>query len=236
MSIINCQNYSITIGSQYLSRFSEYNYSKVAVLIDENTQKHCLDLFIQKSKLQNFPTICIPSGEQHKNISHCQTIWEVLTQQQFDRASLLVNLGGGVIGDMGGFAASCYKRGIDFIHVPTTLLSMVDASIGGKLGIDFLNLKNQIGLFKNPKAVYIDPHFLKTLPKRQILSGYAEVVKHALISDSTYWNFLKHQSIDQLNWEDVIYKGISLKKNIVEQDPYDENQRKNKQPLNLLGA
>jgi 3-dehydroquinate synthase len=127
---------------------------------------------------------------------------------------------------MGGFAASCYKRGIDFIQVPTTLLAMVDASIGGKLGIDFSNLKNQIGLFKNPKGVYIFPSFLNTLDKTQLYSGYAEVVKHSLIYDAEMWGNLISTSVEELNWEEIIERSIGIKNEIVSADPKENGLRK----------
>ncbi|MEE3037164.1 MAG: 3-dehydroquinate synthase family protein, partial [Bacteroidota bacterium] len=156
----------------------------------------------------------------------CQSIWQELTTHKFDRYSLLINLGGGVIGDMGGFAASCYKRGIDFIQVPTTLLAMVDASIGGKLGIDFSNFKNQIGLFRYPKCVYIFPDFLKSLDKRQLLSGFAEVIKYALIQDVYFWQQIKASSLEKIDWEQVITKCVELKNKIVKEDPYEDGKRK----------
>ena len=117
----------------------------------------------------------------------CEIIWQQLIENNADRKTLFVNLGGGVIGDMGGFAASCYKRGVDFINIPTTLLSQVDSSIGGKLGIDFKYGKNLIGLFRNPKAVFISPVFFNTLPKRQFINGWAEIFKHGLIQDQDQW-------------------------------------------------
>ena len=157
------------------------SYSSVFVLFDENTRKHCLPLIgdvMEKASL-----IKTKSGEENKDISTCDHIWSQLTDGMADRNSLLINLGGGVLTDMGGFAASCYKRGIDFINIPTTLLAMVDASVGGKTGVDFRGLKNQIGLFSEAQEVLICPEFLKTLDARQIKSGMAEVVKHYLIAD-----------------------------------------------------
>ena len=163
--------------------------SSIFILVDENTNQNCLPKFIGLLETEAVIEIIeIDSGEIHKNLETCESLWNVLTELGADRKSLLFNLGGGVITDMGGFVAATYKRGIAFINIPTTLLSMVDASVGGKTGVDLGVLKNQIGLFKNPKGVYIFPSFLKTLDKTQLYSGYAEVVKHALIYDAEMWN------------------------------------------------
>ncbi|MCL4139067.1 UNVERIFIED_CONTAM: hypothetical protein GTU68_016857, partial [Idotea baltica] len=157
----------------------------------------------------------------------CSTIWEQLTEQGADRSSLLINLGGGVIGDMGGFAASTYMRGIDFIQLPTTLLSQVDASVGGKLGVDFMDFKNMIGLFKNPKAVIIDPYFLNTLDKRQIRSGFAEMIKHAIIADQRMLSRLVQIDPNQFfDWAEYIEASIEIKKKIVTQDWQEKGIRK----------
>lgn len=226
MRVVQSQTYSIHIGGTALDKIDVSTYSKVAILVDENTERYCLDIFLKKTNISYHVLIRIPSGEKNKNISTCQHIWEELTKHTFDRKSLFINLGGGVIGDMGGFAASCYKRGIDFIQVPTTLLAMVDASIGGKLGIDFSTLKNQIGLFKNPKGVYIFPSFLNTLDKTQLYSGYAEVVKHALIYDAKMWGNLISTYIEELNWEEIIERSIGIKNEIVSADPNENGLRK----------
>ena len=226
MKVVHSSTYDIIIGKGSLQTIEYAQYSAIAVLVDEHTKRYCLDIFLQESQIKPKLIIEIHSGEEYKNISSCEHIWQELTKAQFDRKSLLINLGGGVIGDMGGFAASCYKRGIDFIQVPTTLLAMVDASIGGKLGIDLENLKNQIGLFKSPKEVFIYPPFLKTLSQRQILSGFAEIVKHALIADKNYWQSLCNSSLENINWEDIIHHSVSLKNNIVLADPLEDNKRK----------
>ena len=226
MKVVHSSTYDIKIGKCSLQTIQHSRYSAIAILVDENTKTNCLDIFLKESQINPKLIIEICSGEEHKNISSCEQIWQQLTNAKFDRKSLLINLGGGVIGDMGGFVASCYKRGIDFIQVPTTLLAMVDASVGGKLGIDFDNLKNQIGLFKSPKEVYIYPLFLKTLSDRQVLSGYAEIVKHALIADKNYCHLLMETSIEKINWEETIHHSINLKNDIVESDPFEENKRK----------
>ena len=226
MKVVHSSTYDIIIGKGSLQTIQHSRYSAIAILLDENTKANCLDIFLKESQINPKLIIEIHSGEERKNISSCEHIWQQLTNAQFDRKSLLVNLGGGVIGDMGGFAASCYKRGIDFIQVPTTLLAMVDASVGGKLGIDLENFKNQIGLFKSPKGVYILPEFLQTLNQRQVVSGYAEIIKHALIADKDYWQLLMETSIEKINWEETIHHSVTLKNDIVESDPFEENKRK----------
>ena len=198
-------------------------YSKVAILVDENTKRDCLN---KLSKADNSIIIEIKSGEKNKNISTCNFIWQELTNHNFDRNSLLINLGGGVIGDMGGFCASTYKRGIDFIQIPTTLLAMTDASIGGKLGIDFLGLKNQIGLFINPKSVLIYPDFLETLPLDQLKSGFVEVLKHALISDKNLWNKILNTPFEELNWNNLISLSVEIKNKIILSDSREKGERK----------
>jgi 3-dehydroquinate synthase len=221
--IIQANNYPIVIGENSLTSFSFIDYSQIAILVDENTKRDC---FSKLPKLDNSIIIEIKSGEENKNINTCNFIWEQLTKYNFDRNSLLINLGGGVIGDMGGFCASTYKRGIDFIQIPTTLLAMVDASIGGKLGINFNALKNQIGIFSYPKTVLINPLFLETLADNQLKSGFAEVVKHALISDKNLWNRLRNTSFEEQNWEEIIETSIQIKNKIVLSDPLEKGERK----------
>jgi len=227
MKIIPSNDYDVCIGEKSLRHFNFSDYSTLAILVDENTKEHCLPLLLtQLPSLSNSLILEIQSGEENKNISTCSLIWEELSKHNFDRNSLLINLGGGVIGDMGGFAASTYKRGIDFIQIPTTLLSMADASVGGKLGIDFSGLKNQIGLFKNPKSVLIYSKFLETLAENQLNSGFAEIVKYALISDINLWNKLKETSFSDIDWEDIITRSVQLKNKIILDDPFEKNARK----------
>ncbi len=161
------------------------SHTKTFLLLDENTEKYCLNV-LKSVDFQNVIKIVIPSGEQNKNIGTVQHIWSQLVDNHADRKSLLINIGGGMVTDIGGFAASCYQRGIDFINIPTTLLGMIDASIGGKTGIDFQGLKNQIGLFSQPLAVVILFEFLETLPKRELLSGLAEIIKYGFIVDKSF--------------------------------------------------
>lgn len=194
-------------------------YTSIFILVDENTKQHCIPL------LPNFQyqLIEISSGETHKNLSTCKFIWATLLQKHADRKALIINLGGGVICDMGGFAASCYKRGVDFIHIPTSLLAMVDATIGGKTGIDLDAEKNMIGLFSPAKAIFVDPKFLNTLPLRQLNSGKAEMIKHGLIASDMH---LENVFESKLLSDALIQESIGIKQYIVQQDPFEEAMRK----------
>jgi len=216
-------NYTVWIGDNSLSKLDVSSYSKVAILVDKNTKRDCLN---KLPKLRYSTIIEIPSGEQNKTIANCNFIWNKLSEHHFDRNSLLINLGGGVIGDMGGFCASTYKRGIDFVQIPTTLLAMVDASIGGKLGVDFDGLKNQVGLFANPKSVLVNPEFLETLDRNQLVFGFVEVVKHALIADKDFWVELTKTNFHDLIWEEVIAHSITIKNKIVLSDHKEKGKRK----------
>ena len=219
---------SVQIGpiSASLATFlNQHDYSHIAVIVDEKTQKHCLPL-IQTLLPKKFTKIVIPSGEDNKTLATCEKIWSAMTKANMDRHGLIINLGGGVIGDMGGFCASTYKRGIDFIQIPTTLLAQVDASVGGKLGIDFHGLKNHIGVFQLPKTVLIDPTFIQTLPQRQKLSGYAEIIKHCLIRDADKWDVIAQLDFDQVDLSDLIAHSVEIKKAVVAEDPKEAGLRK----------
>ncbi|NND06663.1 MAG: 3-dehydroquinate synthase [Saprospiraceae bacterium] len=227
---ISVHDYQIHVGdclSQVDVLCESVRPSKVFVLVDENTEKCCLPRFQEKTNTEISEVITIPSGEKYKALGTCEKIWRRLFNLRADRKSLLINLGGGVIGDMGGFCASTYMRGIPFMQIPTTLLSQVDASIGGKLGIDYYDLKNSIGVFRNPIGVLIDPTFLQTLPSREIRSGYAETIKHGLIEDKKLWKTCT--AIDNVNdaeWNDIILDSLGVKKNIVDKDPLEDGRRK----------
>ena len=204
---------------------SQGNFTRLAVLVDENTAAHCYPLVA--SVLPSPHTVIeIKSGELHKNLETCTTIWNQLTEAHFDRKSLLINLGGGVIGDMGGFCAATYKRGMPFINLPTTLLAQVDASVGGKLGIDFQGFKNHIGLFQEPQRVFIDAAFLQTLPERELRSGFAEVIKHALINDARYWATLRGASFTNQDWKAHIAHSVQVKSRVVGEDFREGGLRK----------
>jgi 3-dehydroquinate synthase len=202
------------------------HYSRFFILTDENTAKHCLPVIQEHLKgMDNFDIIEINAGEESKNIDFCIGIWKMLIDFGADRKSLLINLGGGVISDMGGFAASTFKRGIDFVHVPTTLLSQVDASVGGKTGIDLDSVKNIIGTFTQPKAVFIALDFLTTLPPRQVLSGTAEMLKHGLIMDKAYWEALQKSDLSVPSAE-LVYRSGEIKNEVVLEDPTEQGIRK----------
>ncbi|MGQ7855368.1 3-dehydroquinate synthase [Pedobacter sp. WC2501] len=201
-------------------------YSKVFVFADEHTSEICLPLFQSLlNDFSEFDLIETSAGEENKNIDFCIGIWKTLLDFEADRKSLMINLGGGVITDMGGFIASTYKRGIDFINVPTTLLSQVDASVGGKTGIDIDNVKNMVGTFTLPQMVFIETAFLKTLPERELLSGFAEMIKHGLIYDKPYYEKLKASSYLTPSAEDI-YRSVEIKNEVVTIDPHEKNLRK----------
>ncbi len=201
-------------------------YSRFFILTDENTAAHCLPLLKEKlGDIDNYDLIEINAGEESKDIDFCIGVWKMLIDFGADRQSLMINLGGGVVSDLGGFAASTFKRGIDFVHVPTTLLSQVDASVGGKTGIDIDSIKNIIGTFTQPKAVFIEYEFLKSLPERQILSGLAEMLKHGLICDAAYWNKLKNSDLSQPSAE-LVYRSVEIKNEVVIEDPKEMGIRK----------
>lgn len=204
---------------------SKNNYSKIFVLVDENTKTHCLPLFepmFEKNEIDAVFTI--KPGEEYKNIETCTTLWNGLSNHGGDRKSLLINLGGGVITDLGGFVASTFKRGIDFINVPTTLLAMVDASIGGKTGVDLGVLKNQVGVINQPQMILVFPDFLDTLNSRQTRSGFAEMLKHGLIKDHNYWSVLKDSGLDAV--KEHIERSVALKSEVVQADPTEKGIRK----------
>ncbi|MEZ5007630.1 MAG: 3-dehydroquinate synthase [Chitinophagales bacterium] len=230
MKQVTLHDYSITVEenlSDLKNWIDEQQYSQFIILVDENTKKDCWPIFKAQCHLDEVQLIEIKSGEVNKNIDTCQNIWKQLLDLKVDRNALFINLGGGVIGDMGGFAASCYKRGIDFVNVPTTVLAQVDASIGGKLGIDFQYGKNLIGLFKNPKRIHISKAFHQTLSNQQYNNGFAEIYKHALIGDKVQWEMLRAvEDLRQLEMDKVLYDSLLIKKRIVEEDPFEKGIRK----------
>lgn len=201
---------------------------KLFILVDQNTLKNCLPVLIGKvSRLQKAEIIEIAAGESNKCIEICTQLWNVLGDLGADRSSVLINLGGGVVSDIGGFVAGTFKRGIRFFNVPTTLLAQVDASLGGKTGVNNGVIKNEIGIFNNPNGVFVDPSLLHTLPQKELLSGFAEMVKHALICDSQYWKELKDVSLLNLeNLDPAILRSIHIKNEIVTSDPYESGRRK----------
>lgn len=205
----------------------EGNYGQVYVITDENTNKHCLPL-LQDALVDHevyFFFLEVPAGESSKDLSTCASLWESLSEDHADRKTLILNLGGGMISDLGAFVASLYKRGIPFFNIPTSLLGMVDAAIGGKCGIDFGGFKNQIGVFRNADNTFVFPLFLETLPQVEFLSGMAEMYKHSLIADANDWSALKNIKSDNITAE-LIEHSISIKTTIVESDPLEKGERK----------
>lgn len=199
-------------------------YASVAVLTDETTRYHCYERV--KEQLPAHRLIVIPSGERHKNLDTCRSVWQQMTEAGLDRHSLLLVLGGGVVGDLGGFCASTFKRGIDFVLVPTTLLAMADASIGGKTGIDFGPLKNHLGTFAMPRGTWIATAFLETLPQAELRSGFAEIVKHAILSDRKLWNALRKKALQGQDWPSLVRQSAKFKSSVVNRDPKESGRRK----------
>lgn len=232
MSIIKSTSYSIYIENntfKSLNTFlSKHNYSKYIIICDENTSNYCLSHLLFSCKtLTAAEIIELESGEQNKTLETCLQVWGALTDIGADKKSLIINLGGGVITDLGGFVASTFKRGIEFINIPTTLLAMVDASVGGKTGVDFEGIKNHIGTTYVPKGVFVNAQFIETLNQRQITNGYAEIIKIALIADKAFWNTLKKfKKTNQFYSETIIAKAIELKNNIVKKDLHEKHIRK----------
>jgi 3-dehydroquinate synthase len=240
MSNIDAGTYSISLGelvfedlNVFLSK-GGYKKSKFFIFGDENTLTHCLPtLIFHCDLLKNAELIETESGEHNKTIETCYQIWKVLTELEADRDSVVINLSGGMLSDMGGFIASTFKRGIRFINIPTSLLSMVDASVGGKVAVDLEGLKNQIGLFSEPQAVFINSYFLETLDEREMLSGFAEMIKHGLIRSEDHYNNLTstiQNKTDLKNdldiWDSLIEKSVLIKKEVVEQDFKEGGLRK----------
>lgn len=202
--------------------------SKTFIIVDENTVNHCLPYFIGKTNwLSDYHIIQIPSGEINKNIETCLEVWEELSHLGADRSSLIINLGGGVLTDLGGFVAATMKRGLLFINIPTTLLAMVDASVGGKNGVDLGYIKNQIGTIRLPMMVIVDIAFLDSLPQSQIRSGMAEMIKHALIAGNASWaNIHRMDAKNKSEFKKLIKESINIKNEIVLEDPLEEGKRK----------
>lgn len=229
MNSLSTSDYDIVEGDikANLSAFLDVvNFTRLCIISDENTQVDCLPL-LSDILPKNTVQIVIPTGEKHKNIQTCQLIWKRMMDSQLDRNALVLNVGGGVLGDMGGFCAATYKRGLRFVQIPTTVLSQVDASVGGKLGIDFQGVKNGIGLFQNPIRVFLDTKFFDTLPDRERRSGLAEIIKHSLIADKKEWNELRQiTSMKEIKWRELVWRSVQIKHKIVKEDPFEKGIRK----------
>jgi 3-dehydroquinate synthase len=222
---------NISYGSEGLTslvqQLNKHEYSSLFVLVDENTEQHCLTRFLAHTELNPTSVLVMQAGEENKHLSTCEKLWNELSSLGADRNSALINLGGGVVTDLGGFVACTFKRGIDFYNIPTTLLSMVDASVGGKTGIDIGALKNQIGIIQEPQQVVIDSQWLSTLPLEEVRSGFAEMLKHGLIADANYWGKLK--GLVNLTPEVLspyIKPSVAVKSEVVKEDPYEKGLRK----------
>lgn len=217
----------ITIVQQILTE--ALTYDKLFVLVDEHTNELCLPLLKEIQAVVKASTITIPANDNNKGLDTLTHIWQHLTQSDATRHSLLLNLGGGMVTDIGGFAAATFKRGIQYINIPTTLLGAVDASVGGKTGINFGGFKNEIGAFYHAKHVVISSHFFKTLSQKDLLSGFAEMFKHALIHSKQEWEDLLHFNAEQVDYEwlnEAVFRSVSIKENVVEQDPFEKDIRK----------
>ena len=225
--------YPSTMGDVFLGSIREgfineldiLQPTSVILLADDNTALKCIPLV--KEVLPDSNVISVSPGEQSKTLDSCIRLWSELIQLKADRNAVLINAGGGMICDLGGFVAACYQRGIRFINLPTSLLSMADAAIGGKTGVDFEGYKNYIGSIVSPAFTWIDPDFLKTLPSPETKSGLAEVIKHAVIGSPELWDILKRSnSLEDLPWEDILEKNLPVKLNIIESDPFEKGIRK----------
>ncbi|WP_179345080.1 3-dehydroquinate synthase [Winogradskyella ursingii] len=215
--------------TQVNSYINSIKPSIIFILVDTNTHEYCLPYFLQQLESGEIvvEVMEMPEGEEHKTIDICMGVWEALSEYGADRNSLLINLGGGVVTDLGGFVASTYMRGIDYINIPTSLLAMVDASIGGKTGVDLGGLKNQVGVINEGKMVGIDTSFLDTLPQNHMISGFAEMLKHGLIFDENYWDTLTHlEALDISHLDKLIYDSVVIKNSVVTEDPTEKGLRK----------
>lgn len=230
MTLSVANQYDIQIGPLSANHFSwlkERNYAGWVVFVDTNTRRLCLPLIEKYLEHEKVVIIEAPEGEPNKNLETCQQLWTEMFAGGVGRRWCAICLGGGVLEDMSGFVASTFKRGIDFLQIPTTLLSMVDSSVGGKLGVDFHQLKNSLGVFANPIAVWIDPVFLRTLAKREVRSGYAEIIKHGLIADREQWDQLQQLTkLEAVDWQTIIPASVNIKREVVLQDPLERGLRK----------
>ena len=217
------------LQTELTEAIAECEHDRIFVLVDETTNKLCWSLVKDYLCLKDAQTIVIGATDRRKNLDTLVHVWESLQQGKATRHSLLINLGGGMVTDLGGFAASTYKRGINFINIPTTLLAMVDASVGGKTGINFGGLKNEIGVFNDAEFVLLDTNWLRTLDEENIRSGYAEMLKHGLIADDTMWAELINFNLAQPNLRQLasmLNKSVRIKERIVTEDPHEKGIRK----------
>ena len=223
--VILCNNLEKDLSEAIL----QCEHDKLFVLTDEHTDSLCMPIIGKFGCIRNAIKICIGAEDINKNIATLSNVWQTLSEQGATRHSLMIHVGGGMVTDLGGFAASTFKRGIKYINIPTTLLAMVDASVGGKTGINFNGLKNEIGVFSPAECVLIDTVFLKTLDMANLLSGYAEMLKHGIISTTEHWADLLNFNWDEIDYsklQTLVGQSVQIKENIVEQDPFEKNIRK----------
>lgn len=223
--VIICHNLNENLNKA----IAQCPHDKLFILVDEHTHHLCMPVISGFDCINDAAVICIGAEDVHKNLDTLAHVWKELGNKGATRHSLLINLGGGMVTDLGGFAASTFKRGIKYINVPTTLLAMVDASVGGKTGINFNGLKNEIGVFSPAESVLIDTEFLKSLDTQNLLSGYAEMLKHGLISTTEHWAELLNFNFEEADYkklQDLVALSVRIKENIVEQDPYEKGIRK----------
>lgn len=224
-STIICNDFVSELSEAIGNQASE----SIFILVDENTQRLCLPTVMKINKLQNSHIVSIPAGDEHKNIDTAIQIWQYLSEHGATRQSLMINVGGGMVTDIGGFTAATFKRGIRYLNIPTTLLGAVDAAIGGKTGINFLGLKNEIGVFAPAEKVLINVDFFKTLDDKNFRSGFAEMVKHALLDSRKEWNDILTIDLDNIDFDFLkqkVEKSVHIKEAIVEKDPKEQNLRK----------
>lgn len=220
---------STQLESELVSALSECEHDKLFVLTDTTTLELCMPVLQNFYCMKETHIITIPATDSHKDIESLMMVWKGLQEGGASRHSCMINLGGGMVTDLGGFAASTFKRGINFINIPTTLLAMVDASVGGKTGINFGGLKNEVGVFNDSKFVILDTEFLKTLDAANICSGYAEMLKHGLISTEAMWEELVSFDLDKPDLKQLqrmVGDSVKVKERIVEQDPHEQGIRK----------
>ncbi|MCB9184233.1 MAG: 3-dehydroquinate synthase [Flavobacteriales bacterium] len=229
---IDAGSHPLVMGADSLRaldrRLGEAEGSAHFVLGDENTLRHCLpELLAQVPRLRDAETIGVAPGEGSKSLPVCQDIWMHLTARAADREAILITLGGGVVTDLGGFIAGTFKRGVRCVHVPTSLMGMVDAAIGGKSGIDLGGVKNNVGVFHDPLAVHVHVPFLKSLGKRELLNGVAEMVKHGLVRDAAHWEAIQQAPLHDLDaLAPLVERSATIKAEVVREDPRERGTRK----------
>ena len=223
--VIICDDFILELEKAIGNQSSE----SIFILTDENTNKLCLPLVQQNKRFANIHVCNIKAGDSHKDVEALSFVWKFLSEKGATRKSLMINLGGGMITDLGGFAASTFKRGMRYINIPTTLLGSVDAAVGGKTGINFNGLKNEIGVINSAETVLIETSFFKTLDHKNLVSGMAEILKHALIYKQSEWDRVAAYDMETFNLDDlkpILAESIAVKQRIVEEDPYEKNLRK----------